>query len=63
MNPPPKKVADAQLRKDAYVSAQLPLALADQCPEDVLNQILWRAVKGTQVPYPAWAVKAVEDND
>ena len=62
MNPPPRRVTDAQLRKDAYVSAQLPLAAADQCPEDVLNQILWRAVKGTQVPFPSWAVKVVDDD-
>lgn len=62
MNPPPKKIADAQLRKDAYASARLPLDLADQCPEGVLNEILWRAVKGTQVPYPAWAVKIVDDD-
>jgi YVTN family beta-propeller protein len=62
MNPPARNVSDAQLRKDAYVSAQLPLALPDQCPEDVLNQILWRAVKGTQASYPAWAVKVVDDD-
>src|SRR6185312_7482070 len=62
MNPPARNVSDAQLRKDAYVSAQLPLKLPDQCPEDVLNQILWRAVKGTQAPYPAWAVKVVDDD-
>jgi DNA-binding beta-propeller fold protein YncE len=62
MNPPARKVADAQLRKDAVVSARLPLALADQCPEDVLNQILWRAVKGSQAPYPAWAVRVVDDD-
>ena len=62
MNPPARRVADAQLRKDAYVSAQLPLSLADQCPEDVLNQILWRAMKGTQAPFPSWAVKVVDDD-
>jgi len=62
MNPPARNVPEAQLRKDAYVSAQLPLALPDQCPEDVLNQILWRAVKGTQVPYPSWAVKVVDED-
>lgn len=62
MNPPPKKISDAQLRKDAYASARLPLKLADQCPEDELNQILWRAVKGSQVPYPLWAVKVVDDD-
>jgi DNA-binding beta-propeller fold protein YncE len=62
MNPPARNVQDAQLRKDAYVSAQLPLTLPDKCPEDVLNQILWRAMKGTQTPYPAWAVKVVDDD-
>ncbi len=62
MNPPVKKLADAQLRQDSYVSARLPLAKADQCPEDVLNRILWRATMGTK-PYPEWAVKFVEDDD
>jgi hypothetical protein len=62
MNPPPKKIEDAQLRKDALVSAKLPLDKEDQCPEDLLNRILWRAAKGAQVPYPAWAVKVVDDD-
>jgi hypothetical protein len=30
----------------------------DRCPEDVLNRILWRAMRGTQEPYPQWAVIA-----
>jgi YVTN family beta-propeller protein len=63
MNPPPKLISDPRLRKDAYVSAKLPLEKEDQCPEDLFNHILWRAMKGSQTPYPAWAVKAVEDND
>jgi len=62
MNPTPKKVSDPLLRKDAYVSARLPLEIPDQCSEDVLNQILWRSVKGSQVPYPSWAVKSVDDD-
>src|SRR5208282_3208264 len=48
MNPPPKKIADAQLRRDARDSARLPLAKEDQCPEDLFNHILWRATMGTQ---------------
>jgi hypothetical protein len=63
MNPDPKKVADAQLRRDALVSARLPLTEPDQCPEDTLNRILWRAMKGPQTPYPEWAVKLVGDDD
>jgi YVTN family beta-propeller protein len=63
MNPSPKRFQDAQLRQDALVSARLPLDKEDQCPEDVFNRILWRAMKGSQTPYPAWAVKSANDND
>jgi YVTN family beta-propeller protein len=61
MNPAPKQISDAQMRKDAYVSARLPLKKPDQCPEDVLNRILWRATMGTK-PYPEWAVKIVDED-
>ena len=63
MNPDPKKVSDRLLRKQAYASARLPLTEADKCPEDTLNRILWHALKGSQTPYPAWAVNDVRDND
>jgi hypothetical protein len=62
MNRPLKKISDAQLRRDAYVSAKLPLDKEDQCPEDLFNHILWRAMKGAQTPYPTWAVKTVDDD-
>jgi hypothetical protein len=61
MNPSPKKIANAQQRKDAYVSARLPLSKADQCPTDLLNRILWHSTMGTK-PYPEWAVKVVDDD-
>ncbi len=63
MNPNPKQIKDAQLRKDAIVSAKLPLDKEDQCPEDLFNRILWRAAKGSQTPYPIWAAKVVDDDD
>jgi YVTN family beta-propeller protein len=63
MNPPTKKIKDSALRKDAIVSSKLPLEKEDQCPEDLFNHILWRAAKGSQVPYPEWAVKFVDDDD
>jgi len=63
MNPNPRRVSDATLRKDAYVSAKLPLDKEDQCPEDVFNRILWRAMKGPQTPYPDWAAKTAGDDD
>jgi hypothetical protein len=63
MNPEPKKVSDPLLRKDAYASARLPLDQPDRCPEDLLNRILWHAMKGSQAPYPEWAVRTQEDAD
>ena len=63
MNPEPKKVADPLLRKDAYASARLPLDQPDRCPEDLLNRILWRAMKGSQARYPEWAVRTLRDED
>jgi DNA-binding beta-propeller fold protein YncE len=61
MNSPLKSLLGAQ-RKDAIASAKLPLEKPDQCNEDVLNRILWRAMMGAK-PYPEWAVKVVADED
>jgi len=63
LNPDPEKVAHPVLRQDALMSSRLPLDEVDRCPEDVFNRILWRAMKGPDVPYPEWAVKLVEDDD
>jgi len=63
MNPAPKKIPDPLLRKYAYASARLPFEEADKCPEDTLNRILWHALKGSQTPYPTWAVSEVRDDD
>jgi hypothetical protein len=62
MNPKPKEIKDAALRRDAYASGRLPLDKEDQCPEDVFNHILWRALKGSHVPYPDWAAKTDDDD-
>jgi hypothetical protein len=63
INPPSKKIEDAQLRRDAVASSKFNLEKEDQVPEDLFNRILWRAMKGSQTPYPAWAVKFVDDDD
>jgi hypothetical protein len=63
MNPPAKDIEDAALRKDAIVSAKLPLEKEDQCPEDLFNHILWRAAKGSKAPYPEQLIKPVDDDD
>jgi hypothetical protein len=63
MNPEPITISDPILRKNAYASARLPLDQPDQCPEDLLNRILWQALKGPQTPYPRWAVRTQPDED
>ncbi len=63
MNPSPQALRDPILRRDAEVSARLNFREVDKAPEDVLNRILWHAMKGTTLPYPEWAITKVEDND
>jgi len=63
ITPEPKKIADRRLRQDVIASNRLLLDQPDRCPEDLLNRILWRAMKGQDAPYPEWAVTPVEDND
>ncbi len=52
INPSPKRITNSILRKDAINSGALALEEEDQCPADLLNQILWRSVKGPDEPYP-----------
>jgi len=63
MNPPKERIADALLRRQAVQSARLNFRRVDACPEDILNRILWHAVKGPAAPYPSWAVTLVDDDD
>ncbi|MEO6597821.1 MAG: bifunctional YncE family protein/alkaline phosphatase family protein [Planctomycetota bacterium] len=63
MNPNSTAIADPALRADAEMSSMLNFAQIDRAPEDVLNRILWRAMKGSAVPYPEWAVTAGADDD
>ncbi len=63
MNPDPKAILDPVLRKNAYASGRLPLDKPDQCPEQLLNRILWNAMKGSQTPYPVWAIHTTLEKD
>ena len=64
LNPSPQALRDSVLRRDAEQSARLNFREVDKAPEDVLNRILWHAMKGTTNPYPEWAVsKAADDDD
>ena len=63
MNPEPTALADPLLRRDALASAKMNFRAVDQAPEDELNRILWRAMKGSRSPYPTWAVTPGTDDD
>ena len=63
LNPEIKKVADPFMQRLAKISEKLPLEEIDRCPEDTLNRIIWHAMKGPDVPYPTYAISAVEDDD
>ena len=58
MNPAPRALNDKLLRDHAYASAKMNFKQVDKCPEDLLNRILWHAMKGSAAPYPAWAITA-----
>lgn len=63
MNPEPHAIEDPALREDAIVSASLNFREVDRAPEDVLNRILWRAMRGSFAPYPEWAITYGTDDD
>jgi hypothetical protein len=63
MNPNPEEISDSLLRRNALLSAKLNFRRVDACPEDTLNRILWHAIKGSDAPYPAWAVTLIQDED
>jgi len=44
-------------------SAKLPREQIDRCPEDLLNRLLWHAMRGPDVPYPQWAVMTALEED
>jgi len=62
MNPEVKDIKEGRARRDAMASLRLPLAKPDQCPESLLNHILWRAQMGVKVPYPTWAITEAADD-
>ncbi len=65
MNPGLAAIKDRQQLHDALISSHLPLEKPDQCPENVLNKIIWHAQMGFDIAYPQWAVteNSEKDND
>ncbi|MEQ1827388.1 MAG: bifunctional YncE family protein/alkaline phosphatase family protein [Pirellula sp.] len=62
LNSPPAKITNAIRRKFAESSASINFAEVDKAPEDLLNRILWNAMRG-DLPYPDWAITVHEDED
>jgi DNA-binding beta-propeller fold protein YncE len=63
MNPDPRAISDPQLRRDAIASSRMNFRQVDRAPEDTLNRILWRAMRGTAEPYPLWAITVTGNRD
>ena len=65
LNPAPQAINNPILRRDALVSGRINFREVDKAPENTLNRILWRSMKGSGEPYPEWAVtaSAVDDDD
>jgi YVTN family beta-propeller protein len=63
LNPEIKKISDSLMQQLARQSEKLPLDKIDQCPENVLNRIIWHSMKGPHTPFPSYAVTTIEDDD
>lgn len=53
------KAVNGKQAAGALESGKMDFSEYDRAPEDALNRILWRAVKGAEVPYPAPIHRAV----
>jgi hypothetical protein len=62
ITPPPHALGDPQRRADALASQRMNFDEADRAPEDELNRILWRAMRGPAEPYPVWATTALDED-
>jgi hypothetical protein len=62
VNTEPAAINDPVLRQDAVVSAEINFRQLDKAPEDVLNRILWRAMRGAEIAYPEWAITSGSDD-
>ena len=63
MNPEAKTAMSPQQYRDMLASNKMNFSVPDKAPEDALNRILWRAMRGESAPYPEWAITPIADND
>ena len=62
LNLPPAAIADPVRRKFAETSLTINFTEIDKAPEDVLNRILWNAMRAN-TPYPDWAITPGVEED
>lgn len=63
MNPGSVALSDPLLKQHAQWSEEMNFEQVDRAPEDRLNRVLWHAMRGSQAPYPQWAIGSEEDDD
>lgn len=63
MNPGSVAILDPLLKQHAEWSEAMDFERVDRAPEDRLNRVLWHAMKGSQAPYPEWAIRNYEEDD
>jgi YVTN family beta-propeller protein len=63
MNPGSKTTMSPQQYRDMLACAKMDFRQPDKAPEDALNRILWRAMRGEAEPYPEWAITPTSDED
>lgn len=63
MNPGSVAITDPLLKQLAEWSEEMNFEQVDRAPEDRLNRVLWHAMRGSDAPYPEWAVGVEEEED
>ncbi|MFN9345566.1 MAG: bifunctional YncE family protein/alkaline phosphatase family protein [Planctomycetota bacterium] len=63
MNPGSVAITDPLLKQLAEWSEEMNFEQVDRAPEDRLNRVLWHAMRGSNAPYPEWAVGVEEEED
>jgi YVTN family beta-propeller protein len=63
LNPGSVALLDPILKMHAEWSDAMNFQEIDRAPEDRLNRVLWHAMKGSQSPYPDWAISVVDEDE
>ncbi len=63
MNPGSVAIRDPLLRLHAEWSDAMNFREIDRAPEEKLNRVLWHAMKGSDAPYPEWAISVYGDDE